>query len=111
MKELIDRLNNKNFESRVRLGVMSMLMVEEWVHYSDIKKALKLTDGNLATHLKLLRKHELIEEKKQFINRKPHTTYRATEAGRESFRDYLAALEELIQLQQQTPYETKETES
>jgi DNA-binding HxlR family transcriptional regulator len=99
VKDLIDKLNNKFFESRVRLGVMSMLMVEEWVHYSDIKKSLQLTDGNLATHLKLLRNHELIEEKKEFINRKPHTTYQATEKGREEFSAYLDALEELIKRQ------------
>lgn len=99
MKDLIDKLNNKFFESRVRLGVMSMLMVEDWVHYSEIKKSLELTDGNLATHLKLLRSNELIEEKKEFINRKPHTTYRATDKGREEFSAYLDALEELIRRQ------------
>jgi DNA-binding HxlR family transcriptional regulator len=99
VKDLIDRLNNKFFESRVRLGVMSMLMVEDWVHYSEIKKSLELTDGNLATHLKLLRNNELIEEKKEFINRKPHTTYRATDKGREEFAAYLDALEELIKRQ------------
>lgn len=99
MKDLIDRLNNKFFESRVRLGVMSMLMVEDWVHYSEIKQALELTDGNLATHLKMLRTNGLIEEKKEFINRKPHTTYRATDEGRQAFADYLDALEELIRRQ------------
>jgi DNA-binding HxlR family transcriptional regulator len=100
VKDLIDKLNNKFFESRVRLGVMAMLMVEDWVHYSHIKQSLELTDGNLATHLKLLRNHELIEEKKEFVNRKPHTTYRATEIGRKEFQGYLDALEALIHWQQ-----------
>ncbi len=98
MKELIDQLD-KVFESRVRLGIMSMLMVEEWVHYSDIKQALELSDGNLATHLKLLRKHEYVEDRKEFVNRKPHTTYHATDQGRKAFSDHLDALEALIRRQ------------
>lgn len=95
MKEALDKLN-KVFESKVRLGVMSLLMVEPWVHYSHIKKTLSLSDGNLATHLKVLRTHEFISEKKEFINRKPHTTYQATEKGKQAFQDHLDALEAII---------------
>ncbi len=98
MKELIDQLD-KVFESRIRLGIMSMLMVEEWIHYSDIKQALDVSDGNLATHLKLLRKHDYIEDKKEFLNRKPHTTYRSTDKGRQAFETHLNALEQLIRMQ------------
>lgn len=101
MKDIISRLN-KVFESRVRLGVMSLLMVEDWVHYSAFREAIrmedgtKITDGNLASHLKKLRQEDYIAEKKEFRENKPHTTYRATPAGRKAFEEHLDALEELI---------------
>ncbi len=95
MKETIDKLN-KAFENRVRLGIMSLLMVEEWVAYSRLKKTLEQSDGNLATHLKTLRKLEFVDEKKEFRDRKTHTTYRATEKGREAFEDHLNAIEEIV---------------
>ncbi|MEL6699428.1 MAG: transcriptional regulator [Bacteroidota bacterium] len=95
MKEALNRLD-KVFESKVRLGIMSLLMVEDWVHYSHLKTTLGQSDGNLASHIKQLRKHAYIDEKKEFINRKPHTTYQATPEGRRAFEDHLKALEEII---------------
>ncbi len=96
MKEALDKLN-KVFENKVRLGIMSMLMVDPWVHYSTLKKTLAVSDGNLATHLKVMRQKEYIREKKEFINRKPHTTYQATQTGKDAFTDHLNALEAIIQ--------------
>ncbi len=92
---------NKQFENRIRLGIMSLLMVNDWVHYSAMKEALstpdqEITDGNLASHLKALMKHEFVEDKKEFIKRKPHTTYRVTQTGRKAFEAHLDALEELL---------------
>ncbi|MEM7657543.1 MAG: transcriptional regulator [Bacteroidota bacterium] len=87
---------NKLFENRYRLGIMSLLMVEEWVAYNTLKTKLAVSDGNLASHIKLLRKAEYLEENKTFLNRKPHTTYRATSAGRKAFETHLDALEKII---------------
>lgn len=95
MKEIITDLN-KLFESRVRLGIMSVLMVNEWVDFKTLKKTLQVTDGNLASHLNALEKNKLIEVKKQFVRRKPKTTYNATKKGSQAFREHLAALEKLI---------------
>ncbi|MDO5654623.1 MAG: transcriptional regulator [Flavobacteriaceae bacterium] len=92
---LIDRLN-KDFESRVRLGIMSILLVNDWVDFSEMKDLLKLSDGNLASHSKVLESREYIEIKKEFVNRKPKTSYRVTLKGREAFLDHLSALEELL---------------
>lgn len=81
---------------------MSLLMVEEWVHYSAFRESIrmedgtKISDGNLASHLKKLKQEKYIEVKKEFLDNKPHTTYRATAAGRKAFEDHLNALEELI---------------
>lgn len=95
MKNPIGGLN-KLFESRVRLGLMSILLVNEWVDYNTLKEYLQLTDGNLASHLKGLESNNLIEVKKQFIGRKPKTSYRCTAEGKTAFRNHLSALENLI---------------
>jgi len=86
----------KVFESRIRLGIMSALMVNDTLDFNALKELLELTDGNLASHLKALEQQEIVVVSKQFVGRKPSTTYRATEQGKDLFRQHLAALEELI---------------
>jgi DNA-binding HxlR family transcriptional regulator len=86
----------KVFESRIRLGIMSALMVNDTLDFNALKDLLELTDGNLASHLKALEQQEIILVSKQFIGRKPSTTYQATDLGKKLFRQHLAALEELI---------------
>lgn len=95
MKNIVHQLN-KAFESRIRLGIMSVLVVNEKVSYTRLKELLALTDGNLASHLKALEKLEYIQVEKTFLNRKPHTTYDVTKLGRKAFQDHLTALEKLI---------------
>lgn len=95
MKNPIGNLQ-KVFESRIRLGIMSALMVNDTLDFNALKELLELTDGNLASHLKALEQQEIIVVTKQFVGRKPSTTYRATEQGRDLFRQHLNALEELI---------------
>jgi DNA-binding HxlR family transcriptional regulator len=86
----------KVFESRIRLGIMSALMVNDTLDFNTLKGLLGLTDGNLASHLKALEQQEIVVVSKQFKGRKPSTTYKATRRGREMFRLHLAALEKLI---------------
>lgn len=95
MKAYLENIN-KAFESRARLGIMSVLMVEDKVDFTTLKEALQLTDGNLASHLRALEEAQYLRVEKQFVGRKPNTTYLATEAGREAFRHHLDALEQLI---------------
>ncbi len=95
MKNPISNLQ-KVFESRIRLGIMSALMVNETLDFNALKELLALTDGNLASHLKALEQQEIVVVSKQFIGRKPSTTYKATDRGKNLFRQHLAALEELI---------------
>ncbi|MCG8577046.1 MAG: transcriptional regulator [Flavobacteriales bacterium] len=91
----IDALN-KAFESRVRLGIMSILMVNEWVDYKSIKEQLELTDGNLASHVAGLEKLEYIEVRKRFVGKKTNTSYKVTHKGRNAFQDHINALEQLL---------------
>lgn len=87
---------NKEFESRVRLGIMSVLMVNEWVDFTEMKNLLEITDGNLASHSTALEKSKFIEVKKEFVGKKPKTSYKVTESGREAFANHLTALEKLL---------------
>jgi DNA-binding HxlR family transcriptional regulator len=98
MKDLISNIN-KIFESRVRLGIMSLLMVNETFDFNSLKETLNVTDGNLASHLKALEEKGMINVNKQFIGRKPNTNYSATETGIAEFRNHLTALENLLKKQ------------
>ncbi len=95
MKKIITGLN-KQFDNMVRLGIMSILMVNDWVDFNSLKDKLDLTDGRLASHIKALEKAKYLEVKKQFIKRKPNTSYRVTEEGKKAFSQHLDALEKLI---------------
>jgi len=95
MKNIISGLN-KLFDSRIKLGIMAVLSVNNSLSFNTLKELLDITDGNLATHLKSLEKNELVEVSKQFIERKPNTTYSITPTGRNLFEQHLNALEKLI---------------
>lgn len=95
MKDLLAQFN-KAFESKARLNIMSVLLVNESLSFNTLKELLQLTDGNLATHLRALEEAGYVLVSKQFVGRKPNTTYTATVAGRQAFTDHLNALEEFI---------------
>ena len=87
---------NKAFDSRVRLGLMSILTVNNWVSFKDIKNILDVTDGNLASHIQALEKVCFLEIRKQFIGKKPLTTYKITKIGRKAFEEHINGLEKLL---------------
>lgn len=87
---------NKDFESRVRLGIMSVLIVNDWIDFTEMKALLEVTDGNLASHTSGLEKLNYLEVKKEFVGKKPKTSYRITNAGRIAFTEHLNVLEKLI---------------
>lgn len=99
MKTIIDDLH-KAFESRVRLGIMAALAVNDHLDFSSLKEYLDVTDGNLASHLKALEKESFIEVKKTFVDRKPNTKYTMTKSGKKAFEMHISALEKLIKSQQ-----------
>ncbi|MES2794523.1 MAG: transcriptional regulator [Bacteroidota bacterium] len=95
MKNLIADIN-KAFENRIRLGIMSILMVHDWVDFGELKETLNLTDGNLASHITALEKENYIQIRKAFIGKRPNTSFQATKAGKQAFQEHLNALEALI---------------
>jgi DNA-binding MarR family transcriptional regulator len=95
MKNPIENLN-KIFDSRIRMGVMSILVVNEEVSFNDLKKMLDVTDGNLASHMVNLEENGYVKVHKGFIGRKTNTTYSITRAGEKAFKDHIEALEAMI---------------
>jgi DNA-binding MarR family transcriptional regulator len=87
---------NKIFESRIRLGIMSVLMVNEEINFNDLKELLQVTDGNLATHLVSLEENAYIKIHKGFIGKKTNTTYAITKTGEKAFTEHITALENMI---------------
>lgn len=96
MSNPIEHLN-KIFDSRIRLGIMSALMVNAEVNFNDLKDLMQATDGNLASHLKGLEESGYIKVQKGFIGRKTNTLYSVTKAGDKAFKEHLSALEKMIQ--------------
>ena len=95
MKISINGLH-KAYERRIRLGIMSVLAVNDRLDFNSLKEYFDVTDGNLASHLKALEKEEFIGVEKSFVGRKPNTKYFMTKEGKKAFNDHLNALEKLI---------------
>ncbi len=95
MKNIIGNIN-KAFDHRIRLGIMSILMVNEYADFKTLKELLGATDGNLASHTKALENSEYIKVEKSFIGRKPNTKYSVTNEGRIAFKKHVDAIEKLL---------------
>jgi len=89
----------KAFESRVRLGIMSALAVNDTLDFNALKEFLDVTDGNLASHIKALEKEQFIGVNKSFVGKKPNTQYFITKTGQSAFNNHLTALQQLIESQ------------
>jgi DNA-binding MarR family transcriptional regulator len=95
VKNYIEDLN-KAFENRIRIGIMSILMVNDTVDFNTLKETLNITDGNLASHINALEKMDYVKIKKQFIGKKTNTSYSISKAGKKAFDSHLDALESLL---------------
>ena len=79
-----------------RLAIMSMLAASPELSFTELKEALDMTDGNLTTHIRTLQESGYVSVTKSFRNRRPLTTCSLTPAGRESFSNYIALLEQVV---------------
>jgi len=95
LKDILKNIN-KAFDHRIRLGIMSALVVNEFIDFNTLKEILAVTDGNLASHIKALEKMNYVTIHKQFIGRKPNTKYSASSTGTLAFKKHIEALEKLI---------------
>jgi DNA-binding HxlR family transcriptional regulator len=90
--DTLDRL----IHERLRLGIVSALAVNDTLSFSDLKKLMKTTDGNLSVHARKLEEAEYIACTKSFEGRMPKTEYRLTATGRRALERYLDHMEALI---------------
>jgi len=95
VRDLIEGLHPV-FENRIRLGIMSLLMLSDDVDFSAMKDQLDVTDGNLSSHIAMLEKNRFVNVHKAFVGKMPRTTYAATREGRKAFVEHLDALEKII---------------
>jgi len=82
----------------MRLGIVSALAVNDSLSFSDLKKLMGTTDGNLSVHARKLEEAEYIACKKSFEGRMPRTQYRLTASGRSALERYLDHMEALIRV-------------
>lgn len=90
--DALDRL----IHERLRLGIVSALAVNDSLSFSDLKKLMKTTDGNLSVHARKLEEADYIACTKSFEGRMPRTEYRLTSSGRRALERYLDHMEALI---------------
>ena len=88
----LDRL----IHERIRLGIVSALAANESLSFSDLKKLLLTTDGNLSVHARKLEEAKYLVCEKYFEGRLPKTVYRLTTTGRQALERYLDQMETLI---------------
>jgi|JI6StandDraft_1071083.scaffolds.fasta_scaffold1286756_1 predicted ArsR family transcriptional regulator len=102
MEEIKDiiRQMDKAFDSRVRIGIMAILLPEQWVDFNELKTKLGVTDGNLASHMSSLERKKFIEIHKQFVGKRPNTSYKITAKGKEGYAKYLVSLKKLLNIKQ-----------
>ncbi len=80
-----------------RMAIMSLLAASPEMSFTELRDTLKLTDGNLTTHLKKLQLAGYIGVTKSVAERRPLTTCSLTRSGRKAFEDYLNLLEQIVQ--------------
>ncbi|HTL16780.1 MAG TPA: transcriptional regulator [Patescibacteria group bacterium] len=80
-----------------RLAIMSMLAATPELSFTEMRDSLKMTDGNITTHIRTLQEAGYVSVTKSFQNNRPLTTCSLTSAGRKAFTNYINLLEKIIQ--------------
>lgn len=88
----LDRL----IHEKGRLAIMSMLAASPELSFTDLRKTLGMTDGNLTTHIRALQEEGYLAVSKSYQNRRPLTTCSLTPAGRKAFAAYIDLLEQIV---------------
>jgi DNA-binding HxlR family transcriptional regulator len=82
--------------SKIRLGIIAELLTADWIAFSELMRALQVSNGNLGAHLSKLIEAGYIDEEKTFVNRRPQTRYRLTQRGRDAFVAHVEQLQALL---------------
>lgn len=82
--------------SRIRLAIMAVLVSVDQAEFTFLRDKVQTTDGNLSIHAKKLEEAEYLTITKQFVGKKPQTTYQITDKGRAAFKEYIDHLGKMI---------------
>jgi DNA-binding MarR family transcriptional regulator len=80
-----------------RLAIMSMLAASPELSFIEMRDTLKMTDGNLTTHIRTLQEAGYVSVTKSFQNNRSLTTCSLTASGKKAFTTYINLLETIIQ--------------
>lgn len=84
----------------IRLGVITALHVDGPLDFTTLVKRFEVADGAMGVHLRKLEEAGYIDCQREFVGRRPKTTYRLTAAGRRALRQYLDTMQQIIDLAQ-----------
>lgn len=98
MSKTIDEL----LLSRVRLGVVTALLANEWMSFGALADAAETTGGNLGAHLAKLVEAGYVQEEKRFVDRRPQSRYRLASHGRTAFFQHVEHLRLLAKTKAQS---------
>lgn len=93
---------DKVIHEKNRMAIMSLLAASKEMSFTDIRESLKMTDGNLITHIRTLQKAGYVAVSKSYKKKRPLTTCRLTAEGSDAFRGYVDLLEGIVQLARKT---------
>ena len=87
---------DKLVHQQTRLQIFAYLYQHGETPFSDIKDDLDITEGNLSSHIQKMEDAGAVRVEKEFVDRKPRTTYQLTDEGRAKFEEHIGTLESLI---------------
>jgi len=87
---------DKLIHEPARLIIMTQLYVVEEADFIFLMRQTGLTWGNLSSHMSKLEEAGYIEVRKEFLDKKPHTILKLTQKGRESFKEYRKAMDQVF---------------
>ena len=81
----------------IRSKLIATLLNNEEMPFKALKEELKLTDGNLSSHLKKLEEVKYIQIDKFFEGKRPKTVVKISSTGRDAFKAYIKQLKQFIE--------------
>ena len=87
---------NPVVHGKLRLALLSLLTSVEEAEFTWLRGKTGASDGNLGAQLMKLEEAGYVAVEKRFVQRKPQTLYRVTEAGRAALTEYVQALKKLL---------------
>ncbi len=90
-KNILD--TSKVFDAKIRIQIIASLSVDD-LTYNQLKKVCQCADGAMTNHTSKLHEAGYIDVKKEFVNKRPQTTYSITDLGKKSFKEFVELLNE-----------------